>query len=118
MPYVVCEPCIHCKYTDGTKVCPLDAFYERPIFQAIHPDECIDRNACVPICPTEAIYSDGKVPETWLHSIEWNRYLAVQWQVQGFNITQKKAPLPETDAWRNRSRSEKDILTWDVSEAS
>ncbi len=93
----------------------MDAFYEGPNFLAIHPDECIDCNACVPVCPTEAIYPDDEVPEVWQHYIAWNRYLAAQWKAQGFNITQKKGPLPE--AWRNRPKSEKDILTWDVSEA-
>ncbi|MDQ7039872.1 MAG: ferredoxin family protein, partial [Rhodothermus sp.] len=48
MPYVVCEPCINCKYTDCVEVCPVDCFYEGPNFLAIHPDECIDCNACVP----------------------------------------------------------------------
>lgn len=118
MPYVVTEPCINCKYTDCVEVCPVDAFYEGPNFLAIHPDECIDCNACVPVCPTEAIYPDDEVPEEWQHYIEWNRYLAEQWRAQGFNITQKKDPLPEAEAWQHRPKSEKDILTWDVSEAS
>jgi ferredoxin len=118
MPYVVTEPCINCKYTDCVEVCPVDAFYEGPNFLAIHPDECIDCNACVPVCPTEAIYPEDEVPAAWVHYIEWNRYLAEQWKTQGFNITEKKDPLPDAEAWRSRPKSEKDILTWDVSEAS
>src|SRR5690606_1484707 len=67
MPYVVAEPCINCKYTDCVEVCPVDCFYEGPNFLAIHPDECIDCNACVPTCPTEAIYADDELPEKWAH---------------------------------------------------
>ncbi len=114
MPYVVTEPCINCKYTDCVEVCPVDAFYEGPNFLAIHPDECIDCNACVPVCPTEAIYPEDEVPEAWAHYIEWNRYLAAQWKAQGFNITEKKDPLPDAEAWQHRPKSEKDILTWDM----
>ena len=51
-------------------------------------------------------------------SCRYDTLLAEQWKAQGFNITQKKAPLPEAGAGRNRIKSEKDILTWDVSEAS
>jgi ferredoxin len=28
----------------------------------IHPDECIDCEACVTECPTKAIYHEDKVP--------------------------------------------------------
>ena len=49
MPFVVAEPCINCKYTDCVEVCPVDCFYEGPNFLVIHPDECIDCDACVPV---------------------------------------------------------------------
>jgi len=36
MTYVVCEPCVNCRYTD-----------------------------CVVVCPVEAIFAEDKVPEQW-----------------------------------------------------
>ena len=38
MTYVVCEPCVNCRYTD-----------------------------CVVVCPVEAIFAEDKVPEEWQH---------------------------------------------------
>jgi ferredoxin len=116
MPYIVAEPCINCKYTDCVEVCPVDCFYEGPNFLAIHPDECIDCNACVPVCPAEAIFADDELPEHWHHYTEWNAYLSEQWREQGRVITEKKDPLPEADEWLNREKSEQDILTWDTAE--
>lgn len=114
MPYVVTEPCINCKHTDCVEVCPVDCFYEGPNFLAIQPDECIDCNACVPVCPTEAIYPDDEVPEKWAHYTQWNEYLSNQWRELDYNITEKKDPLPDADEWEEREKSEEDILTWDV----
>ncbi len=82
----------------------------------IHPDECIDCNACVPVCPTEAIYPDDELPEQWKHYAEWNAYLAERWKKLGYNITEKKDPLPDCEYWQDKPRSEQDILDWDVEE--
>jgi ferredoxin len=114
MPYVVAEPCINCKHTDCVEVCPVDCFYEGPNFLVIHPDECIDCNACVPVCPVEAIYADDELPEKWSHYREWNDYLSRQWLDLGYNITEKKDPLPDAEEWANKEKTEQDILTWDT----
>ena len=114
MPYVVAEPCINCKHTDCVEVCPVDCFYEGPNFLVIHPDECIDCNACVPVCPVEAIYADDELPEKWAHYSEWNEHLANQWAALGFNITEKKDPLPDAEAWTDAEKTEGDILTWET----
>ena len=37
--------------------------YKRQLY--IHPDECVDRGACEPVCPTEAIFYEDDVPEQW-----------------------------------------------------
>ena len=120
MPYVVAQPCINCKHTDCVEVCPVDCFYEGPNFLVIHPDECIDCNACVPACPVEAIYADDELPEDWAHYAEWNAHLAGQWQALGYNITEKKAALPEAEVWaappKSQEKSEEDILTWEGAE--
>ena len=55
----------------------------------IHPDECIDCNACVPVCPVEAIFADDEVPDKWEHYTEWNAYLAEQWKNLDYVITEK-----------------------------
>ncbi len=116
MPYVVTEACINCKHTDCVEVCPVACFYEGPNFLAIHPEECIDCNACVPVCPTEAIYPDDEVPAGQEHYIQWNEYLANEWRAQGYNITEKKDPLPDAEEWDGREKSEEDILTWALEE--
>ncbi len=59
MAFVVCEPCIRCKYTDCADTCPVDCFYEGASMMVIHPDECIDCAACVPACPVDAIRDEA-----------------------------------------------------------
>jgi len=91
----------------------VDCFYEGPNFLVIHPDECIDCNACVPVCPVEAIYADDELPEEMEHYTEWNSYLATQWQELGKVITEKADPLPDCEEWTTREKSEADIMTYD-----
>ena len=88
MAYVVCEPCINCKYTDCVTVCPCDCFYEGQNMLVIDPDHCIDCGACLPECPTGAIFPDVDVPPQWTEFVELNARLArhAGWP----NITVKK----------------------------
>jgi len=59
MAYVIAEPCINTKDTACVDVCPVDCIHPRKdeaTFQSetmlyIHPVECIDCGACVPVCP-------------------------------------------------------------------
>jgi len=98
MTYVVAEPCIACKYTDCVDVCPVDCFVEGVNFLAINPDECIDCGACVPECPTEAIFEETEVPEKWAEYTELNAKLsAADWPV----ITEKKDALPDADEFKD-----------------
>ena len=60
MTHIVAEPCFKCKYTDCVTVCPVECFYEGEDILVIHPDECIDCEACVPECPVEAIFHEDK----------------------------------------------------------
>ena len=96
MTYVVAEPCIKCKFTDCVDVCPVDCFYEGDNFLVIHPDECIDCGACVPECPTEAIFSEDDLPEKWDAYTELNAKLAETWP----NIDEKKDALDDADEWK------------------
>lgn len=38
----------------------------------IDPKECIDCDACVPVCPVEAIFSENGLPEKWQHFAQIN----------------------------------------------
>jgi ferredoxin len=96
MTYVVAEPCVKCKYTDCVDVCPVDCFYEGENFLVIHPDECIDCGACVPECPTEAIFSEDDLPEKWAEYKDLNAKLAEEWP----GIDKKKDALPEAEEWK------------------
>jgi len=103
MTYVVAEPCINCKYTDCVAVCPVDAFREGPNFLTIHPDDCIDCDACVAECPVEAIFPDDEVPEKWEHYIELNERLAELWDDAVIN--ESKDPLPDADEWAEKEKT-------------
>ena len=103
MTYVVAEPCINCKYTDCVAVCPVDAFREGPNFLVIHPDDCIDCDACVAECPVEAIFPDDEVPEKWEQYIEINERLAEQWDDKVINETTD--PLPDADEWSEKEKT-------------
>ncbi len=96
MAYIVAEPCIKCKYTDCVDVCPVDCFREGENFLVINPDECIDCGACVPECPTEAIFEESELPEKWAEYVEINARLSATWPV----ITEKKDALAEADDWK------------------
>jgi len=66
MPYVVQESCTNCKYADCVGVCPVECFYEGPDMLYINPEECVDCNACVPVCPVNAIFADYDADEKWI----------------------------------------------------
>ncbi len=100
MTFVVAEPCIKCKFTDCVDVCPVDCFYEGENMLAIHPDECIDCNACVPECPVEAIFDEADLPDKWSEYLELNAKLVENWP----NIDGKKDPLPDSDEWKDVER--------------
>ena len=89
MTHVVAEPCFGCKYTDCVVVCPVECFYEGEKMLYIHPDECIDCEACVPECPVEAIFHEDNLPEEWKDFTALNAEMAPQCEV----ITEKKEPL-------------------------
>lgn len=103
MTYVVAEPCINCKYTDCVAVCPVDAFREGPNFLVIHPDDCIDCDACVAECPVEAIFPDDEVPEKWEEYIEINERLAEAWNDNVINETVDA--LEGADEWAEKEKS-------------
>ena len=72
MTYVVCEPCVNCRYTDCVVVCPVEAFHLDDNAVWINPETCIDCDACVPECPVEAIFADGTLPEQYGEWLDMN----------------------------------------------
>jgi ferredoxin len=96
MTHIVAEPCIKCKYTDCVDVCPVDCFREGENTLVIDPDECIDCGACVPECPTEAIFAEEDLPEKWEDYIEYNTKMSAEWP----EITEQKEALPDADEWK------------------
>ncbi|MEM7393964.1 MAG: 4Fe-4S dicluster domain-containing protein [Verrucomicrobiota bacterium] len=91
MAYVVCEPCVKCKHTDCVEVCPVDCFRELDEYLVIDPIECIDCNACVPVCPEEAIFPEDDVPEQWTGWVQRNADEAAE----APPLTERKEPLKE-----------------------
>ena len=53
----------------------------------IHPDECIDCEACVPQCPVEAIFHEDNLPEQWKDFTALNAEI---WAPQCPVITERK----------------------------
>jgi len=73
MPFVIAEPCIGVKDKSCVEVCPVNCIYEGEDQYYIHPDECIDCQACEAACPVQAIFPDNGVPEKWKNYIDKNR---------------------------------------------
>jgi NAD-dependent dihydropyrimidine dehydrogenase PreA subunit len=73
MPFVIAEPCIGVKDKSCVEVCPVNCIYEGDDQFYIHPDECIDCQACEAACPVQAIFPDNGVPEKWKSYIEKNK---------------------------------------------
>lgn len=93
MTHVVCQPCFGCKYTDCVVVCPVECFYEGEKILYIHPEECIDCEACVPECPVEAIFHEDNVPEGQEEFIALNAEMCATGDLPV--ITEQKEPLAE-----------------------
>jgi ferredoxin len=78
MAHVVAEPCVDCKTMDCAAVCPTDCFRQGEEMLYIHPDQCIDCEACVPACPTGAIAHENRLPEPWRPFRDLNATMARQ----------------------------------------
>lgn len=91
MTHVVTQPCDGCRYTDCVVVCPVECFYEGETMLYIHPEECIDCEACVPECPVEAIFHEDDVPDGNEKYIQLNAEMSESGDCP--NITERKEPL-------------------------
>ena len=95
MTFVVGENCIKCKHTDCVEVCPVNCFYEGPNMLVIHPEECIDCELCVPLCPVKAIFAEADLPQDQAAFLDLNAELARVWP----NIAVRKPGLPDAERW-------------------
>ena len=73
MTYVIAEPCVDHMDQSCVSVCPVDcisteAGVDRKMF--IDPDGCIECGSCMSVCPNNAIYPSGDLPEEW-SSYSW-----------------------------------------------
>ncbi|MFM7039108.1 MAG: 4Fe-4S binding protein [Planctomycetaceae bacterium] len=91
MTHVVAEPCFNCKYTDCVTVCPVECFYEGEAILFIHPEECIDCEACVPECPVAAIFHEDNLPGQWADYKALNAEMATACP----SITERKTALAD-----------------------
>ncbi|HQX51207.1 MAG TPA: ferredoxin family protein [Planctomycetaceae bacterium] len=95
MTHVVAEPCFNCKYTDCVVVCPVECFYEGEAILFIHPDECIDCEACVPECPVSAIFLEDNLPAEWAEYTQLNADMSRSGDCP--QITEKKDSMRSQD---------------------
>ncbi|MEK6606191.1 MAG: ferredoxin family protein [Myxococcota bacterium] len=103
MAYVVTRLCQGCKDTACATVCPVECFYEANAPSAelpdqlyIHPDECIDCDACVPECPWDAIYKEEDVPEIFKDDTALNK-LCMDRRAEFKGSVQVEKPKPTPD---------------------
>lgn len=98
MPHVVTSKCSGCKFTDCVEVCPVACFYELDQQLVIHPEECIDCQACVTECPVEAIYAEADVPASFAEAAAFNASEARRLKSAGHEaLLKKKAALPTAE---------------------
>ncbi|MCA9177835.1 MAG: 4Fe-4S binding protein [Planctomycetales bacterium] len=76
MTHVVTKPCFGCKHRECVQVCPCDSFHEGEQMLYIHPDKCIDCEACAHACPVGAIFAEENVPDEWRPFVELNAQMA------------------------------------------
>jgi NAD-dependent dihydropyrimidine dehydrogenase PreA subunit len=86
MAYVIAEPCIDVKDRACVDECPVDCIYEGGRMLYIQPDECVDCDACVPVCPVTAIFSADDIPA------EWKQFTAVNAEFFGDSVSGLGSP--------------------------
>ena len=104
MAYVIAEPCIDMKDKACVEQCPVDCIYEGPDMFYIHPDECVDCDACEPECPVTAIFPEDDLPGEWKQCTAVN---AGWFETTGWGlpvVRRKRAPRRRTMRWRRAGR--------------
>ncbi|WP_213771718.1 ferredoxin family protein [Bradyrhizobium sp. dw_78] len=89
MAIVVTEKCRDCRYTECVTVCPVSCFHGDDRMVYIDPAACILCQACVPVCPEQAIYDEVDLPPQWSHSVALNAERAAELPV----VEDRQTPL-------------------------
>jgi ferredoxin len=89
MAIVVTEKCRDCRFTECVTVCPVACFHGDDRMLYIDPQACILCQACVPVCPVQAIYDEVDLPSEWTHLVALNAERAAALPV----IEEKQTPL-------------------------
>ena len=97
MAYVIAEPCIDVKDLACVDECPVDCIYEGGRMLYIQPDECVDCDACEPVCPVTAIFAEDDVPEEWKQFTAINAEFFTN-EIAGYTSPGGAAQVGPTDA--------------------
>jgi NAD-dependent dihydropyrimidine dehydrogenase PreA subunit len=62
MAFVITSRCVGVVDRGCVDACPVDCIYEGDGMLHIHPDDCIDCQACMAVCPAQAIYEASELP--------------------------------------------------------
>lgn len=90
MAVVVTDNCTDCKFTECVAVCPVSCFHQDDRMVYVDPDLCIDCQACLPVCPVNAIYDIADLPPEKVDWIEINATRSAQLD----SISDRQDPLP------------------------
>jgi NAD-dependent dihydropyrimidine dehydrogenase PreA subunit len=75
MAFVITGKCIGVLDRGCVDACPVDCIHEAGDMLVIHPDNCIDCQVCMGVCPVEAIYPADALPDdlaSWReHNARW-----------------------------------------------
>lgn len=89
MTHVITEVCLGCMCGSCAEMCPVDAIVMGDGMLLIHPEICIDCEACVDKCERNAIYSDHDLPEELHYCLDYNRE-----ESDGkYPVTEQKEPI-------------------------
>jgi NAD-dependent dihydropyrimidine dehydrogenase PreA subunit len=73
MTYVITEACMDVMDKSCIQECPVDCIKVGKNMLYIDPNDCVDCGACVPVCPTEAIYYEDDLPKHLEHYKDINK---------------------------------------------
>jgi ferredoxin len=89
MAVVVTDKCRDCRYTECVTVCPVVCFHGDDRMLYIDPVSCILCQACIPVCPVQAIYDEVDLPPEMTRWVEINAERAAALPL----IEDKQTPL-------------------------
>jgi ferredoxin len=103
MSYAITGLCVKCNDMPCIGVCPVTCFYEGQRWLAISPEQCIDCGACVPVCPTTAIFYTGDLPIDWMVYEDINAVVSGARSADDVDLTRwpakLKAQVPTVSTW-------------------